>query len=382
MLKISEFARIGHVSTQTLRYYAAEGLLCPDVVDPVTGYRFYAPEKIETLHRIQTYKNAGFSLEEIKELLSCDVPRQDVMISKKREEIHRSMKNLRGQLSRLESLSSRKKPLELRDIFTKDAAFEDHPEVLGIWELCGRLTVPADAPFPDYTAPLEASQQEDVFERLVFLQGGTPWWRFCWSRGVLYWISDMPRGLLPNPYRVWETERGRYMTVRYYTMASINRFADPIWLLYRQTKHVALSEEESHLFVDETNLPTVPDPDVIGTWESVALTWDPDTFTRQEIPKSRTDLWILELTFTAENTCIRRVTKDDRAVDWILSYTRYDSPDAEGQGAILNPGMRLAETYRLRDVDGIVFLFVQHKSGDYIYGGRKPIWYVFRRAAV
>ena len=69
MLKISEFARICNVSSQTLRYYAAEGLLCPDEIDPKSGYRYYSPEKIETLYRIQNYKEAGFSLDEIKDLL-------------------------------------------------------------------------------------------------------------------------------------------------------------------------------------------------------------------------------------------------------------------------------------------------------------------------
>lgn len=380
MLKISEFARICNVSSQTLRYYAAEGLLCPDEIDPKSGYRYYSPEKIETLYRIQNYKEAGFSLDEIKELLSCDPAHQDVMVSRKRQEINRNMKNLQAKLSRLESMSQPKKRPELRELFLKEAKFENHPEVLGIWELCGKLMVPADAPFPDHTAPLEPCEQEDVFERLVFLQGGTPWWMFCWSREVLYWISSLPRGLLPNPYRLWETEEGRYMTVRYYTTASWNHQADPIWLLYRQTKHAALTEEESHLFVDDTDLPVIPDPDVIGTWESVAITYNPRTFTRKEIPKTREMLWILEVTFTEENSCIRRVTNEGRAVDWMTRYTRFETPTEEGRGAVLNPRMKLAEAYCLQEVEGETFLFIQHKSGDYVYGGRKPVWYVFRRA--
>jgi hypothetical protein len=42
--------------------------------------------------------------------------------------------------------------------------------------------------------------------------------------------------------------------------------------------------------------------------------------------------------------------------------------------------MKLAEAYFLQEVEGETFLFIQHKSGDYVYGGRKPVWYVFRRA--
>ena len=34
MLKIGEFAKICNVSTQTLRYYDAEKILCADEIDP------------------------------------------------------------------------------------------------------------------------------------------------------------------------------------------------------------------------------------------------------------------------------------------------------------------------------------------------------------
>ena len=62
------------------------------------------------------------------------------------------------------------------------------------------------------------------------------------------------------------------------------------------------------------------------------------------------------------------------------TYTRFERPSREGSGAVLDKRQRLVETYLLREVDGETFLFIQHKSGDYMYGGRKPVWYVFRRS--
>jgi hypothetical protein len=41
-LKIGDFARIGHVTVQTLRYYDDLGLLPPAEVDSLTGYCYYS----------------------------------------------------------------------------------------------------------------------------------------------------------------------------------------------------------------------------------------------------------------------------------------------------------------------------------------------------
>ena len=91
MLKIGEFARACGVSTQTIRYYDTEGVLCADYIDPESGYRYYAPEKLETFRRIQTYKEAGFSLSEIKRLLLGDVHDRDALMAVKWKEVQQEL---------------------------------------------------------------------------------------------------------------------------------------------------------------------------------------------------------------------------------------------------------------------------------------------------
>lgn len=111
MLKIGEFARICRVSAQTLRYYDAEGVLCADRIDPETGYRYYAPEKLETFRLIQTYKEAGFSLDEIKHLLAGDSSDRSALMAVKRQEIERDLKEVQSKLSLLESMSRQRERL-------------------------------------------------------------------------------------------------------------------------------------------------------------------------------------------------------------------------------------------------------------------------------
>lgn len=69
MLTIGEFSKICRVSPKTLRYYEAIGLLQPRLVNPMTGYRFYAADQLETMRLINHLKAYSFTLEEIKLLV-------------------------------------------------------------------------------------------------------------------------------------------------------------------------------------------------------------------------------------------------------------------------------------------------------------------------
>jgi len=69
MLRISEFARAGNVTIRALRFYDQVGLLRPAHVSPETGYRRYTPAQIAELNRIQAFKDMGFALGEIADLL-------------------------------------------------------------------------------------------------------------------------------------------------------------------------------------------------------------------------------------------------------------------------------------------------------------------------
>ena len=65
MLRIGAFSRIAHMTIDTLRHYDAVGLLKPAVIDPTTGYRYYTADQLQVVNQIVTFKELGFSLEEI-----------------------------------------------------------------------------------------------------------------------------------------------------------------------------------------------------------------------------------------------------------------------------------------------------------------------------
>jgi DNA-binding transcriptional MerR regulator/effector-binding domain-containing protein len=110
-LKIGDFARLGQVSVQTIRYYDNLGLLKPCEVDPFTNYRYYSLKQLPKLVRILSYKDLGFSLEQISNMLAEDLPASELrrlLLSKQNELREQVQENL----DRLERIESRLRRIE------------------------------------------------------------------------------------------------------------------------------------------------------------------------------------------------------------------------------------------------------------------------------
>lgn len=71
-LTIGHLAKEAGVNLETVRYYERRGLL-PNPPRSLAGYRLYPAEAARRLRFIQRAKELGFSLREIKELLSLRV---------------------------------------------------------------------------------------------------------------------------------------------------------------------------------------------------------------------------------------------------------------------------------------------------------------------
>jgi DNA-binding transcriptional MerR regulator len=68
-LSSGEFGRLTGLSIKALRLYDLSGLLVPDDVDPVNGYRRYAPDQVDRARRISLLRQLDMPLATIAELL-------------------------------------------------------------------------------------------------------------------------------------------------------------------------------------------------------------------------------------------------------------------------------------------------------------------------
>ncbi|HVU15029.1 MAG TPA: MerR family transcriptional regulator [Phototrophicaceae bacterium] len=104
MLKVGEFARLGQVSVRLLHYYDQLGLLSPMYVDRASGYRYYAPDQLERLHRILALKDLGLSLEQIAVLLKGSLSAEELrgMLLIKQAELCQRVAEEQARLDRVQ----------------------------------------------------------------------------------------------------------------------------------------------------------------------------------------------------------------------------------------------------------------------------------------
>ncbi|HOQ08088.1 MAG TPA: diguanylate cyclase [Clostridiales bacterium] len=86
-MKIGEFARMNNVTTKMLRYYDEIGLLKPAYIDGATGYRSYDASQSNCLNWILILKELGFTLSQIREMLSGPVDAAKIIREMKQKRI-------------------------------------------------------------------------------------------------------------------------------------------------------------------------------------------------------------------------------------------------------------------------------------------------------
>lgn len=69
MLKIGDFSKLSRISIRMLRHYDEIGLLVPQSIDSVTGYRHYSESQLTIANQIHALREMGFSLSVTAEIL-------------------------------------------------------------------------------------------------------------------------------------------------------------------------------------------------------------------------------------------------------------------------------------------------------------------------
>lgn len=95
LYSIGQVSKICNISQKTLRYYDKIGLIKPDKVDDSNNYRYYSRETLLFVPVIKYYKQMGFKLEEMQELLTgSSYSRHVRKFNDKLAELERQMQEL------------------------------------------------------------------------------------------------------------------------------------------------------------------------------------------------------------------------------------------------------------------------------------------------
>jgi DNA-binding transcriptional MerR regulator len=112
LIPIGRLGRLAGLSIGALRHYDELGLLHPADVDRFTGYRRYRAEQLETTRTIRRLRDLEVSIDEIREILASDDPReQQRRLAEHRGRVEARTTRLQRVMHVLNQLSTGKEPL-------------------------------------------------------------------------------------------------------------------------------------------------------------------------------------------------------------------------------------------------------------------------------
>lgn len=425
-MRIGEFAKVCNTKISVLRHYDKNGVLMPEYVDKFTGYRYYTSEQISVFFRITALKKAGFSLSEIKNMLDKFKSDEEILclFENKRESLIKTLSDLdeakriilgeeqmykvsfindNGALKAVTSkfdsnnqnearenlakeilkngyqrvscfctngelfnndvyiscevIKLKKTPIKLNDNI--DLPFENDERVIGKWEAVGEYTLKEDF-YGD------VDHRATAMKTIYFLPDGERYWCYGWTKGKLLCRSG--DGSTVNDYTLEEYDGETYMFVSY--KSGEYRFGgNPSVLVLRKIDGNSYSKEDLAV-KDDIHMPFVDDPSVIGKWKACGFCRTVEAFDPKDI-KGDTHFFS-NIEFFRGGAVTSRYNYGET----VLSG---DDTQVWTKGYVLRKFNSTACEYVLKEIDGTEYLFIQWKSGDYVYGRLEPNYYVFKR---
>lgn len=333
MLRIGDFSKLTGVPAKTIRYYEEEGLITPAYVDIMTGYRQYDEKNIEDLLKILHLKSLGFRLAEIKDV-------DDATILKKSKELKLKMKQIRRSINELSNLYKDEKGEFIMKNFINDE------NLVGKWQLVGTSVDKNDA-----EAGKVRNDKFFALNNLIFLPNGEDYWTVTfWTKGYIF-INDKPM-----KYKILDGK----LIVEFKFDNEVEFYA-----VYKNIDHKEYKKDDI-MFKDDISMPFKDDKEIIGAWKVCGFVRNIEDFKGDiddDYPYYK-ELVVLEngeIFFSLANGGVFR-----KGLRWTKGY-------------IINENSVVAQKYIIKEMNGNKYLFMEHKSGDYSFGGMKPYYYVFKR---
>lgn len=149
LVPIGRFSRVAQLTIKALRHYDEVGLLRPALIDPATGYRYYALTQAVEAEQIRVLRAAGMPLDDIRECLrtgSADERR--ARLASHRQRLATEAEGLRAALAVVDDLLAEKRDLVAYRVIVRQA---DEQAVLSIREKrpIGELSQAAATAIPE-----------------------------------------------------------------------------------------------------------------------------------------------------------------------------------------------------------------------------------------
>lgn len=336
MIKIGDFAKIFDVSIKTVRFYEEKGLITPAYIDIYTGYRYYNDDNIKEMCNVLALKDLGLELKEIKNV-------DNELITSKIKEYEENIEKIKNNIKILKTLS-----IDNEGEMIKMTHFINDEKVIGKWQLVGISNTKEEY--------LQGKLQEDLdyrIKELYLMEGGQKYWVISWSKDIIY-INDRE-----NPYEI----DNDLMFVKVMGLFDDTEYKIAVYKKIDDKKYTI----DDIRVRDNTDLPFEKDDKLVGFYKAVDYVRNIDSFSPNE-KYWKGDLYLEKMSVSPDGDVTTNY-KDERIIN--TKYTK---------GYIIN--LIIKDTlckYELKEIDGKTYMFVEWKSGDYVFGKFVSGYYVLEK---
>lgn len=225
--------------------------------------------------------------------------------------------------------------------------FINDEKVIGKWEIVGWI----DDPACNSTENLIAGGRG--YNEIYFLPNGEPYWIFeGWTKGYLLIHHGGDAPIYTYTYETSVIDGKDYLF--FHKEDSTEVFVkkdDRIYTKATLGRH------------DNINLPFIDDEKVKGKWKSVGYVENAEDFVPGD---EETEYYLKSVDFRDDGILIQEYMDDV----WHEKWTK---------GIAICLHRTTASPYFIQEINGVEYLFMEWRMGDYIYGGYSPDYYVFRK---
>ena len=252
-----------------------------------------------------------------------------------------------------------------------DYPFVDDSQVIGKWQSVDFVSSVGTF------SPDTKTWRGDLFlKELIFIKDGKMLNSINEGNGALAPSpSNWTKGMVINPYEktasnyeIVDIAGNQYMFYEWKNGDYVFRDMKSSYYVLRKVDGTDYSNMEIPRKTDNTDLPFVNDPSVIGSWKTVDFVETPDLFSPEK-QSWISDMFLTGLIFKDEGKLTISNTKGDFSKEY-LSWTKDVILDSDGG---------TASAYIIKEINGSKYMFYEWKSGDYVFRGMQPCYYVLAR---
>ncbi len=363
-MKIGEFAKACHMPVSMLRYYDRYGLLKPVYIDSFTGYRHYSESQISVCARINELKAAGFSLSEIRQLISGRASSEEIvaLFDCKKNQIHVILSHLDALRDMILGGHFMEKTNIKHMHENVHIPFENDERIIGKWKIIGEYNNRTEF---DLGKKLPEECVGNQNREIYFLPEGEWYWCYSWTKGKL--LFNNGESSFANDFTVEKQSDGFYMFVKLKSFDYLQNGRTTLLVLRQcdQGRYTANDIARK----DNISIPFKEDRNVLGKWKSVAFVRNKEEF----FPDIHNgfELFFKEIEFLPDGECISVYGNETISGRNLQEWTN---------GFVLRKWNQTACAYEIKRIHGTEYLLTEWKSGDYLWGGFDTDFYVFTRA--